>query len=102
MPALRRAFVINSSTIGPSIAASSTGACVGPRCQPSAIANTRPLASNTRPVIAFYSSDASQVTIGAIQRGEPNSRSSSVGGVGERFSVMRVSATGATAFTVTP
>ena len=40
--------------------------------------------------------------MGAIQRGERASRSSSVSGAGPRPSVMRVSATGPTALTVTP
>ena len=61
-----------------------------------------PLTSNTRPVMSFDSADANQVAIGAIQRGERISRSSSVSGAGPRPSVMRVSATGATALTVTP
>ena len=52
--------------------------------------------------LAGIQADGSQVTIGAIQRGERASRSSSVSGAGPRFSVMRVSAIGATALTVTP
>ena len=48
------------------------------------------------------SADASHVTIGAIHFGERCSRSASVSGAGPRFSVIRVSATGATALTVTP
>jgi hypothetical protein len=61
-----------------------------------------PDASKTRPVTPFDSAEASHVTIGAIQRGERISRSSSVSGAGPRPSVMRVRATGATALTVTP
>ena len=102
MPAFNRAFDIISSTTGPSFVGSSTGLCVGPRCQPSAIANTSPLASNTRPVMPADSVDANQVTIGAIYFGERCSRSASVSGAGPRFSVIRVNATGATALTVTP
>ena len=42
---------------------------LGPRCQPSAMARNWPDASNTRPVTPADSSDASHVTIGAIQCG---------------------------------
>ncbi len=102
MPAFKRALAIISSTIGPSLVGSSTGLLVGPRCQPSAIANTSPLASNTRPVIPADSLEANHVTIGAIHFGDRCSRSASVSGAGHKFSVIRVNATGATALTVTP
>ena len=48
----------------------------------------------TRPVMPADSSEHSHVTIGAIQRGDTASRSSSVSGAGPRPSVIRVSATG--------
>src|SRR5829696_7758867 len=102
MPEFARAAASSSATTGPSAAGSSTGGPDGPRTQPSATASVWPDASNTRPVTPADSSDASHVTIGAIQRGERISRSSSVSGAGPRPSVMRVNATGATALTVTP
>jgi len=102
MPEFFRADASSCSTTGPSAVGSATGSCDGPRTHPSAMASVRPLASNTRPVTPLDSAEASHVTIGAIQRGDWISRSSSVGGVGCRFSVIRVSATGATALTVTP
>ena len=70
MPAFGRALASRSATIGPSWAGSSIGSTRGPRCHPSAMASIRPEASNTRPVTPLDSGLASQVTIGAIQRGE--------------------------------
>ncbi len=102
MPAFLRALASRSATIGPSLAGSSSGPTRGPRCHPSAMASIRPEASNTRPVTPLDSGLASHVTIGAIQRGERISRSSSVSGAAPSPSVIRVSATGATALTVTP
>ena len=60
------------------------------------------MTSNTRPVTSFDSVEASQVTIGAIQRGDSFSLVSSSACPMPRFSVMRVRAAGAMALTVTP
>ena len=92
MPALRRALASRSATTGRARSDRRPASRAGPRCQPSAMASTLPDASNTRPVTPADSVDASHVTIGAIQRGERISRSSSVSGAGPRPSVMRVSA----------
>ena len=102
MPALGRASASSLATTSPSWVGSSTGSVDGPRTQPSAMARTWPDASNTRPVTPADSSDASHVTIGAIQRGRLASRSLVGLRPGPRPSVIRVSATGATALTVTP
>ena len=59
----------------------------GPRTQPSAIASTFPLTSNTRPVMSADSADANHVAIGAIHRGDRISRCSSVSGAGPSPSV---------------
>jgi hypothetical protein len=69
MPAFLRAARTSSSTTGPSFVGSSVGSTAGPRCQPPATARVSPEASKTRPVTWLDSVLASQVTIGAIQRG---------------------------------
>ena len=88
--------------MGPSCVGSSTGSTLGPRCQLSATARMLPDASKTRPVTSRDSRLASQVTIGAIQRGLRRSRSSSLMGAEERPSVSRVRAPGAMALQVIP
>ncbi len=75
---------------------------VGPRCQPSDTESMRPETSNTRPVTSRESGLASHTTIGEMRRGAISSLSSSDAWPIPRFSVMRVSAAGAMAFTVTP
>ena len=102
MSALGRAWAISCSISGPIRVGSSVGSTVGPRCQPSLIDSARPLTSKTRPVTPADSGLASQVMIGAIHRGDICSLASSEACPMPRFSVMRVSAAGAMALTVTP
>src|SRR5205823_6667379 len=68
MPALRRARLTRSITIGPTSAGFSTGSAVGPRCQPSITAKKPPPTSNTRPVTWPDCRLASQTTIGGTHR----------------------------------
>src|SRR5207302_7402261 len=78
---------------------SATGAPVGPRCQPSAMAKLVPDTSMICSVTSDDSFEASQTQTGATQRGSRAAFTSSEIG---RSSVMRVSAPGAMALTVTP
>ncbi|MEZ5267596.1 MAG: hypothetical protein R2789_03140 [Microthrixaceae bacterium] len=81
---------------------SSTGTRLWVRCQPSAIARATPEASITRPVTADECTEASQTTTGATHLGSSAAFACSSASPMERSSVIRVSAVGAIAFTVTP
>ena len=108
MLALGAALATRSGTTLPSSAGSQRSplSAPGPATQPSATLMWSPWTLNTRPVMSFDSGLPSQTTMGAMLAGSNGSNSSGFFSVAAapmpRFSVMRVSAAGAMAFTVTP
>ena len=102
MSAFGRASASSAFTFSPISVGSSVGSVLGPRCQPSATASSRPDTWKMRPVTPAESVLASHVTMGAIQRGEKASLASSSSCPMPRPSVMRVRAPGAMALAVTP